>query len=93
MLICLCKGVSDKKVRAVIDGGAETTAQIGEACGAGTGCGACVPMLEDMLDARGSQLTAVELVRRVANEASTGGSPCADCPRRQTTLPLVASSS
>ena len=91
MLVCLCKGVSDKKVRAVIADGAQTTEAIGQACGAGTGCGACVPMLEGMLEAGSGELTAAQLVRKMAaphdgddatdhrhQDDDRGGQPAAD---------------
>lgn len=41
MVVCLCQGVSDKKVRASIEAGARTRQQVTDACGAGDGCGTC----------------------------------------------------
>jgi bacterioferritin-associated ferredoxin len=48
-LICLCEGVSERKVRRAIEQGAGTLAEIGERCGAGTSCLSCHPTLEDAL--------------------------------------------
>lgn len=40
MILCLCRGVSDRTVETVIADGACTPAQIERACGAGGDCGA-----------------------------------------------------
>ena len=53
MYVCLCRGVSERKVRAAINHGAATIEEIGDRCGAGTRCGGCWPLLEDMLEAAG----------------------------------------
>ncbi|MBX3162410.1 MAG: (2Fe-2S)-binding protein [Deltaproteobacteria bacterium] len=53
MLICLCHPTSDRDLDAVIDNGATTVQEIGQRCGAGTGCGACVEDLRDRLNAKG----------------------------------------
>ena len=42
MIVCLCKGVSDRDVRAAIDSGSQTVRDVGRRCRAGTDCGACV---------------------------------------------------
>jgi bacterioferritin-associated ferredoxin len=42
---CACTGVGERRLRRLVRRGATTTAAIGEACGAGTDCGAC---LEDL---------------------------------------------
>ncbi len=41
MIVCLCKVVSARAVRAARDGGATTVEAIGAATGAGTCCGCC----------------------------------------------------
>ena len=50
MIVCHCKAVSDRTIRKVIQGGAETPRQIGRACGAGRTCGGCRPTLSDILE-------------------------------------------
>jgi len=65
--VCLCKVASDKDVKAAISEGARTVDQVGEACGAGTGCGACRPMIHEMLESAGLSCT-LESGR------------CSDCP-------------
>ena len=39
MYICLCLGVTTSTVQQAIDGGARSTKQVAEACGAGSVCG------------------------------------------------------
>jgi bacterioferritin-associated ferredoxin len=41
VIVCLCKVVSDRAIRAARDAGAVTLQAIGAATGAGTGCGCC----------------------------------------------------
>jgi bacterioferritin-associated ferredoxin len=47
--VCLCRGVTDRKVRKAIGRGAATVEEVGRACGAGTGCGGCHPEIEALL--------------------------------------------
>jgi bacterioferritin-associated ferredoxin len=56
VLVCLCYPKSDREIDAVIDDGAQTVQEIGQRCGAGTGCGACacVEELRDRLQAKGA---------------------------------------
>src|SRR5262245_5392792 len=54
VLVCLCHPTSDRDLDAVIDDGARTVQEIGERCGAGTGCGACVGELRDRLASKGA---------------------------------------
>ena len=49
MILCLCQGISDRTVQAVIGGGAATLDDVAAACGAGSDCGACQEMLLDLL--------------------------------------------
>lgn len=50
MLVCICKGLSERAVKETIDAGASSVEAIGKACGAGTDCGTCQGALEAMLD-------------------------------------------
>lgn len=50
MLVCICKGVSDRQIREAIRSGARTLGQIRETCcAAGTDCGSCVRQIRSML--------------------------------------------
>ena len=54
MLVCICHPTSNRDVDSVIDEGARTIEEIGQRCGAGTGCGACVDDLRERLSAKGA---------------------------------------
>ncbi|HEY6101427.1 MAG TPA: (2Fe-2S)-binding protein [Anaeromyxobacter sp.] len=41
MIVCLCKVVSDRAIRAAREAGARTTEAVAATTGAGTGCGCC----------------------------------------------------
>ncbi|MFC7736542.1 molybdopterin-dependent oxidoreductase [Roseomonas sp. GCM10028921] len=49
--LCVCHGVSQERVRGAIRGGACNLAAVGEATGAGTGCGSCRPEIAALLAA------------------------------------------
>ncbi len=49
MIVCLCRGLSEAVLQRVIDAGAATPREIAEVCGAGTDCGACGPMVKELL--------------------------------------------
>ncbi|MGH3924706.1 MAG: (2Fe-2S)-binding protein [Pseudonocardiaceae bacterium] len=49
MLICHCKAVFERRVRAAIAAGARNEFDVAAFCGAGTGCGGCVPTIARML--------------------------------------------
>ncbi len=42
MIVCHCRVVSDRDIRAAVDAGARTLAQLCRETGAGTECGGCV---------------------------------------------------
>lgn len=46
---CSCHAVRDQIVRTAIAAGATTVEEIGDRCGAGTGCGGCRILLERLL--------------------------------------------
>jgi nitrite reductase (NADH) large subunit len=50
--VCSCNGISAKTIRAKIrDGGLSSLAQVKSCTRAGTGCGGCVPVVSDLLQA------------------------------------------
>ncbi|GAB1640205.1 bacterioferritin-associated ferredoxin [Krasilnikovia sp. MM14-A1259] len=49
MYVCICARVRECEVRAVIRCGARTEEEVGDACGAGTGCGSCVERIGELL--------------------------------------------
>lgn len=47
----MCLAVCDRQIRSCIDRGARTVEDIGEASGAGTGCGGCHDHIDTLLAA------------------------------------------
>lgn len=68
MIVCICRNVSERAVRAAIAGGADSVEAVGVATGAGTGCGCCRRTI--------AAIIAAEAVPAAA------GAGCAACPRR-----------
>ena len=52
MIVCLCRGVSDRQVRLAIANGAASLREVAATCHAGRGCGACHEQIEGMLPAQ-----------------------------------------
>lgn len=51
-LICTCFGVSEEEIEIIIEEQeAETLEEVGKICNAGTGCGSCQFLIQEMLDA------------------------------------------
>jgi bacterioferritin-associated ferredoxin len=53
MIVCLCKGVSDRRLISEIRQGARSVRQLQACCGAGTDCRACVRQIREMLQTQG----------------------------------------
>ena len=53
MYVCLCKGVTEKTVRACIREGAGSVAEVGRGCGAGTDCGSCAGTISELIEEHG----------------------------------------
>ena len=49
MLICSCKAVGARTVRAAIAAGASSIEEVGQRCGAGTDCSGCHVLIEELL--------------------------------------------
>jgi bacterioferritin-associated ferredoxin len=50
MYVCICARVREQEVRKAIRRGARTEETVGDSCGAGTGCGACLERVCDLID-------------------------------------------
>jgi bacterioferritin-associated ferredoxin len=59
MIVCHCHGVTDREIRACAQQGARTCGDVGDHCGAGTGCGGCTPLVAEVLHAERRRLTMV----------------------------------
>jgi bacterioferritin-associated ferredoxin len=51
-MVCLCRGVSERKVLRAIDAGATTIDAVAEHCGAGSTWYGCHPTIDDLLVTR-----------------------------------------
>jgi bacterioferritin-associated ferredoxin len=65
MIVCVCKGVTDRHLEALVAAGAQTTEQVEKLCGAGGDCGACRSEVERI----------VECGALCASSPSTGSGP------------------
>jgi bacterioferritin-associated ferredoxin len=72
--VCFCRSVTDGQVLEAVHDGARTLHEVGRMCGAGTGCGGCLPELRRLVRAhRGCacpcpQENAVDFVMSVSRE-------------------------
>ena len=66
MIVCICRGVSDRAISAAIDAGATGPDAIAGVTGAGTDCGCC----RDTIEA---------IASRASGPCSSP--PCPSCPR------------
>lgn len=49
MIVCHCRGVSDRAVRQSVQRGARTLSQVSEGCSAGGGCGGCRDTIAEII--------------------------------------------
>ena len=49
MVVCLCKGISDRKIRALVQDGATSVRDIIRTCQAGSDCGSCLCQLKELV--------------------------------------------
>lgn len=49
MYLCICHAVTDEDVREHVQAGASSAEEVGDICGAGTGCGSCLDRLDDLV--------------------------------------------
>lgn len=66
MIICHCRGVSDRDIRRAVRKGARTPDEVARVCQAGTGCGGCTPVIDSILsiEAHGPVAPAAEPAAR-----------------------------
>ena len=51
MYVCICYAVTESELSGVIAAGARSEEEVGDACGAGTGCGSCLDRICDRISA------------------------------------------
>ncbi|HKA89404.1 MAG TPA: (2Fe-2S)-binding protein [Haliangiales bacterium] len=49
MIVCICRRITERTVRAAIAEGATTAGDVAAACGAGSGCGMCCEQICEMI--------------------------------------------
>lgn len=49
MFVCHCRKVTDQRICAAIEAGARDPAALASRCGAGGGCGGCLPAVQALL--------------------------------------------
>ncbi len=55
MYVCHCRAVTDHTIEDEIQRGATTIEDLAVCCGAGSECGGCWPVLEELLAGRGTR--------------------------------------
>jgi bacterioferritin-associated ferredoxin len=68
VLVCHCKGISDRELERAIDAGACSPSEVTRRCGAGSVCGGCRPLIDELLEARRAE--AVPAASEIAFAAS-----------------------
>ena len=54
MIVCHCKAVSDRAIRAAVREGARSFGQVARACDAGRRCGGCHPAIREVIEDEGA---------------------------------------
>ena len=49
MIVCICRVVTDRTIRNVVAGGADTVEKVAAACRAGTSCGSCRGQISEII--------------------------------------------
>ncbi len=52
VIVCLCEGVNEARIRDAVESGADTVRQVGRSCGAGEGCGMCRHDIREIIRSR-----------------------------------------
>jgi bacterioferritin-associated ferredoxin len=50
MIVCHCKGISDRAIRAAVRGSGESLQQPKKTCEPGVYCGGCQPLIREIVD-------------------------------------------
>ena len=64
MMVCLCHGVTERRVRREIEQGATTIEELAAGCGAGACCYGCHPTLDALLEESNGDVVAVAVPGR-----------------------------
>lgn len=58
MLVCHCFGINDRRIEIEVGLGATDAEDIARRCGAGSDCGGCYDMIEDILEIKSPRASA-----------------------------------
>lgn len=70
MLVCHCLGISDRSIRAAIRSGAACRDSVAESCGAGSGCGGCLPAVDELIHEERSERSSIRSLPLLASYAA-----------------------
>jgi len=70
MIVCHCKGITDRQIRHAVRSGARNRSDVGLHCTAGVHCGGCSPMIDQIIDTEVSQFEVPGLL--TLQEAAVG---------------------
>ena len=56
-VICYCTGTTKAQIQALLESGMDTFEKITDQTGAGTGCGGCDYLIEELIRENGAKLT------------------------------------
>ncbi len=73
MLVCHCKAVSERQVRRAVRSGARSRAEVASACQAGTDCGGCTPLIDEIIAGEGAREPRLRLLPLAALAGAAGG--------------------
>ncbi len=60
MIVCHCHGITDREIRASVQAGARTCADVADACGAGAGCGGCGSLVAELVHGERRRLSVLQ---------------------------------
>ncbi len=69
MIVCQCKGITDRTIRKAVRDGASNRNDVFRTCKAGKICGGCVPAINEIIEAEQERIARP---RRVVVELATG---------------------
>ena len=58
MIVCHCRGLSDRAIKEVIRRGAHSPREVALACHAGRSCGGCIPAVRELIKNETSRCSA-----------------------------------
>ena len=59
MIVCHCHGVTDREIRACVQNGARSCADVAQTCGASSGCGGCESLVAEIVQGERRHLAVV----------------------------------